>query len=48
VASLTNGTVALSRYRCWAPPSEAEPQPAMVKVPVLYCVVVAIFSVGRW
>ena len=43
--SLTNGTVALSRYRCWPPPSRAAPQPATVKVPLSYAVVLAIGSV---
>jgi hypothetical protein len=47
VESLTNGTCAFSRYRCCAPPSRAAPQPAMVNVPLLYVVFVAIGSVAR-
>src|SRR5262245_61348742 len=43
--SLTNGTVAFIRNRCCGPPSRVAPHPATVNVPVLYCVVPAVFRV---
>src|SRR5262245_59444074 len=45
-ASVTNGTVALRRKRCWLPPSLVVPQPAIVKLPSWWRVLLVIGRVG--